>query len=120
VNAQEARSRLESRLEELDRSAAVLVGEVAEGMEVTDEAQRRMDPDPSDSARQLVDSDREEASIEVIEAQRSRVRQALERLDAGTYGRCVDCGKELPDARLDARPEADRCVECQHKVEARR
>jgi RNA polymerase-binding transcription factor DksA len=48
------------------------------------------------------------------------VREALARLDAGTYGRCVDCGRELPDERLEARPEAARCVDCQQKVEAMR
>lgn len=118
--AQEARTRLESLLAELDQSAAVLVGESAEVAANADDAQRRMDPDASDSARQLVDADREEASIEVIEAQRSRVREALERLDAGSYGKCVDCSKELPAARLEAKPEAERCVECQQLVEARR
>lgn len=120
MGAQEARSRLESLLAELDQSAAVLVGESSEVAVNADEAQRRMDPDASDSARHLVDADREEASIEVVEAQRARVREALERLDAGSYGKCVDCGKELPAARLEAKPEAERCVECQQAVEARR
>ena len=42
------------------------------------------------------------------------------RIDAGSYGQCVDCGRELPDERLEARPEAERCVDCQQKAEARR
>jgi RNA polymerase-binding transcription factor DksA len=37
---------------------------------------------------------------------------ALARLDAGTYGRCVSCGAEIPEERLELRPFAGRCVAC--------
>lgn len=37
---------------------------------------------------------------------------ALDRLDAGTYGRCEVCGGPVPDERLDARPTARRCIAC--------
>ena len=57
---------------------------------------------------------------EVLLAQQERVREALARLDAGEYGRCIDCGRDLPDERLEVRPEAQRCVDCQQKAEARR
>ncbi|GLI28198.1 DnaK suppressor protein [Agromyces rhizosphaerae] len=36
---------------------------------------------------------------------------AFARLDAGTYGTCVDCGRRIPVGRLRVRPEAARCVE---------
>ena len=39
--------------------------------------------------------------------------QALFRLVEGTYGVCVDCGKDIPEARVRAKPEAARCSECQ-------
>ncbi len=48
---------------------------------------------------------------------RSRVIDALEalsRMDVGTYGTCIDCNERIANARLDARPEALRCIECQH------
>jgi RNA polymerase-binding transcription factor DksA len=38
---------------------------------------------------------------------------AMDRLGAGTYGRCADCGTEIPVARLRAQPAALRCVACQ-------
>jgi RNA polymerase-binding transcription factor DksA len=44
----------------------------------------------------------------------------LQRLDEGTYGRCVDCGQDLSAARLEAKPEAARCVTCQGKAESAR
>ena len=38
---------------------------------------------------------------------------AMGRLAAGTYGRCEDCGTDIPVARLRAQPAALRCVACQ-------
>ena len=45
------------------------------------------------------------------------VDAALRRIDAGSYGQCIDCGVEIPAARLHAAPEAARCITCQEKVE---
>jgi DnaK suppressor protein len=42
-----------------------------------------------------------------------RLRAALEAIEAGTYGVCVDCGAEIPEGRLRALPDAVRCVPCQ-------
>ena len=111
-----ARARLEELAGELERSAAVL--EHSGGADTGELS--TLDQHPADSGTNLADADREEASLEVLRAQLERVREALGRLDAGTYGRCVECGRELPDERLDARPEAERCVDCQQRAEARR
>ena len=47
------------------------------------------------------------------ERRRSQLERALEAIEAGTYGICVDCGGEIPAGRLDALPDAERCVDCQ-------
>jgi RNA polymerase-binding transcription factor DksA len=65
----------------------------------------------------MSDADREEAVVAATVAQHDRVQAALDRIDNGTYGRCVDCGMPLPDERLEARPEAERCVADQSKRE---
>lgn len=52
----------------------------------------------------------ESAELDCIEA-------ALQRIDSGTYGQCVDCGTPIPVARLHAAPEAARCLPCQEKTE---
>ena len=39
--------------------------------------------------------------------------KALCRLVEGAYGICVDCGKNIAEARLNAKPEAARCLKCQ-------
>jgi DnaK suppressor protein len=41
---------------------------------------------------------------------------ALARLEAGTYGRCVTCGSDIPQERLEFRPFAAACVTCQQRA----
>jgi len=48
------------------------------------------------------------------------IEAALERLQAGTYGQCTDCGVTIPPARLNAYPTAQRCIDCQSLVEQHR
>lgn len=109
-----ARSRLEQVLAELDESARTL--QRAGGADTGELS--TIDQHPADSGTNLADADREEASLEILQAQQERIREALDRLDAGTYGQCVDCGQALPDERLEVRPEAARCVSCQQRVES--
>ena len=40
------------------------------------------------------------------------IDDALARLDAGTYGRCIGCGRTIPPARLAAVPGVETCVDC--------
>lgn len=116
MDVQIARTRLEQLLADLDQSAATLEGEMAgDSGELS-----TLDQHPADSATDLSDADREEAILEVVNGQRDQVRAALHRIDLGTYGTCVDCGTTLPDERLEARPEAARCVACQAKLEGAR
>ncbi len=44
------------------------------------------------------------------------VRVALRRLDEGSYGTCVACAREIPDARLELRPWATTCALCVTRV----
>lgn len=46
-----------------------------------------------------------------------KVNEALDKLQEGIYGICENCGKPIPDERLDAVPYAEFCVECKKKSE---
>jgi DnaK suppressor protein len=46
-----------------------------------------------------------------------RLTAALKRVEDGTYGTCVECGKSIGQARLRAIPEVATCVSCQEKIE---
>ena len=110
-----ARERLEQLLAELDSSTKTLVGENGDTGELS-----HFDQHPAEAASELAEMERDDAMLAVVEEQRQQVLAALERLDAGTYGRCVSCGTELPEERLEVRPEAARCVNCQHDLEMAR
>lgn len=45
------------------------------------------------------------------------IQRALERMDDGTYGRCVSCGELIDINRLEALPAAVDCLECRRKAE---
>jgi DnaK suppressor protein len=47
----------------------------------------------------------------------SMIDAALARIEAGTYGECIDCGLAIAVPRLQASPEAPRCIACQEKIE---
>ena len=60
----------------------------------------------------------QEQSILVNEqALLTEVQAALERIDKGTYGLCLNCGKPIPEKRLEAIPWAAYDVECQAQIE---
>jgi RNA polymerase-binding transcription factor DksA len=48
------------------------------------------------------------------------IHAALQRMIDGTYGRCVECGRAIPLARLRAIPAAACCIECARQQEATR
>ena len=47
----------------------------------------------------------------------NRLTIALERLVEGTYGKCEMCGEQIETARLEALPDAARCLTCQERSE---
>ena len=67
--------------------------------------------------QQLVgmDSAQEQRDIDEL----AQVEFALKRLDAGTYGNCLDCHESIPLERLRVQPAAQRCAVCQFSHERR-
>ena len=76
-------------------------------------------PDPTDRAALETDRnfllrirDRERKLIE-------KIKEAIDRIDNGTFGICEVCGKEIGEERLMARPVTTLCIDCKKKQEAR-
>ncbi len=67
--------------------------------------------DPEGSTTSL-DQARDTALLDRTERALGELRAAQERLASGAYGVCERCGKAIPVERLQARPEARRCVGC--------
>lgn len=49
-------------------------------------------------------------------AEMAAIRAALNRIEAGTYGECVQCGDEIAEARLDLLPFTPLCADCARKL----
>lgn len=47
------------------------------------------------------------------------VNAALQRIEDGTFGRCMECGKRIPRTRLNAIPYAAYCIDCERRAEKR-
>jgi RNA polymerase-binding transcription factor len=63
---------------------------------------------------EVVDALGNEARLEL-----TRIAKALDQIKNGTYGSCLDCGEQIPIARLNAYPFADRCIRCATASEAK-
>ncbi len=46
-----------------------------------------------------------------------KLKQALERIEEGTYGICDQCGEEISEARMEARPVTTECIDCKREQE---
>jgi len=106
-------SRIDARERELLRRrltdrAQVLLDEISASLRGGGLALDAREPatDDTEAAVTAASAERDAAELAEIEA-------ALERMRAGTYGLCADCFAALPWARLDARPEASRCFDCE-------
>ena len=69
-------------------------------------------PDPSDRA--TLESDRN-FTLRIRDRERKligKIKEALERIEDKTYGLCEDCGEDISEARLKARPVTTLCIDC--------
>ncbi len=66
----------------------------------------------ADAERDLSIALEERGSAELM-----AIDEALKRVSDGSYGLCIDCGINIPTARLHANPTALRCIACQEKTE---
>ena len=73
-----------------------------------------------DAAAQLDGAHEVDATLaEIEQLELNQINQALLRVVGLDYGVCVNCGAEIPRTRLQAKPQASRCLECQAQLERR-
>jgi RNA polymerase-binding protein DksA len=65
------------------------------------------------AASQVFAQQRDLALRDRADQQLALVDEALARLDDGTFGTCVRCGRPVGAERLEALPWAARCIDCQ-------
>jgi RNA polymerase-binding transcription factor DksA len=112
----EVESRLRARAEAIERARRAMQRE-GEGM--VDGELAHVDNHPADLGSELHEQEVDLTTAVFLDEEARRISEALHALEQGTYGTCVDCGAEIPAARLEAVPEAVRCLACQREFEAR-
>ncbi|MEE1928770.1 TraR/DksA C4-type zinc finger protein [Streptomyces sp. TRM 70351] len=73
--------------------------------------------DEADTGTKNVTREHEMAIAENAREMMYQTERALERIEAGTYGLCENCGNPIGKARMQAFPRATLCVECKQKQE---
>lgn len=76
-----------------------------------------VDVDADEGDPDLIEREKNVALVSQLERKREGVRAALRAIDKGNYGICERCGKEIGPERLEIRPDATLCVQCQVEVE---
>ena len=99
-----------SRLRQLGGAVVVmeLAGSVGESTAFADEI---------DQVQATASRDVGLVTREMLLKRVNRLSAALDRLDEGEYGVCVECAEPIGPARLDALPEVQTCVRCQAGLE---
>jgi RNA polymerase-binding transcription factor DksA len=115
VDTDAIRMTLEKRLERLARTRTRMhvEGDGADGSELSN-----LDTHPADQGTETHERELDATTDVFFDEEERRIREALRALDAGTYGTCSGCGREIQPERLGAVPEAVMCLSCQTQVEA--
>ena len=74
-------------------------------------------PDPTDRAN--LETDRN-FLLRIRDRERKlilKIKEALARIEDGTFGYCEECGEEISEERLKARPVTTHCIACKTKAE---
>ena len=67
--------------------------------------------DENEVADTIEEFEENSAILKQLEIQLIQVESALGKIEAGTYSKCNACGKEIPEARLEANPAALTCLD---------
>lgn len=98
--------------------------------QMTDEALRRTQPESSGNLSNVplhmadvgTENYDQEFTLGLIENEQGtleQVHEALGRINAGTFGRCQECGDPIAKPRLQALPYTPHCIQCARDLESR-
>jgi DnaK suppressor protein len=103
------RKELEAQLAELAQHGQATVHDLEDGGEEL--------PDPNDRATRESDIGQELRLRDRDRKLIAKIQEALDRIDAGTFGRCLSCGRAISPARLKACPVTELCIDCKREAE---
>ena len=115
IDRQQVEERLRERGAELRRARAAVR---REGAGMIEGELAHLDNHPADEGTETHEQELDATTEVFLDEEERRIAEALRALENGTYGTCVACGQQIPGDRLDAVPEAVRCLDCQRAFEA--
>jgi RNA polymerase-binding protein DksA len=108
-----ARQLLERRMEDLRQVARATIEQGGLDRDLRTTAGDVAPTEAAELATETVERELDLSVREAAEASLHDVQRALQRLEKGTYGVCLACGRPIGDGRLEAKPEAEYCIEHQ-------
>jgi RNA polymerase-binding transcription factor DksA len=115
IDKEKVAARLRERAKEIEEHRKSLS---ADDADQRDAELADYDQHPADQGTETLEQELDQTRLAVLDAQAKDVATAQQRLEEGTYGQCIVDGKEIPAARLEAIPEALRCIQHQEQYDA--
>jgi RNA polymerase-binding protein DksA len=103
------RSRVMNEIAEFDEVLSVSLEDSTE--------ENVYDQHMADSATPMLNREIDVSLEENARSILAQIERALEKLEAGTYGICDGCGREINAGRLEANPYATLCIDCKRRLE---
>jgi RNA polymerase-binding protein DksA len=86
---------------------------------ITNNLRRGYHPHSKERAKELEDSEVVDALGNEARTELRNISAALQRMEAGEYGFCVECGTDIDPGRIEAHPYAKQCIDCARLAEER-
>jgi RNA polymerase-binding transcription factor DksA len=115
IDKEKVAARLREREREIEERKRK-IKEADEGMLENELAD--YDQHEADEGTETFEQELDSTTLLILDAELSDVHAAMQRLEEGKYGICIVGGEEIPAARLEAIPEAVRCIKHQNIYEA--
>ena len=117
INLEQIKQRLEAKRAELQENIKGLTEAHPRPVGAIEASEGPQDFE--DIAVDFLETQQEQSLLVNQQALLTEVERALERIEQGTYGKCVNCGQPIPEKRLEAIPWAARDVKCEEQLEQR-
>jgi len=118
VERNEARQRLERLRDEFRATVDEIRGRLAEPQRDSGDV-AIVDQHPADAASDTAERELDVSREAMFEARLRQIEDAFDRVEDGSYGRCIVCGEPIPDERLALMPDTPYCVKDAQRVQAR-
>ncbi len=109
----DVRQRLEAERERIQGEIESLREGVNSQTFQEDEGTDTVSQHPANDGSELFEREKNLTILDTLEVTLREFDRALEKVQAGTYGTCENCGKPIAAKRLEVSPSAIYCIDCQ-------